>query len=60
MQETGSTFTIENCHWGRCSDGDDSSCPTQDWCPFNWFRTSGDINAGSESWFANLQTTIPF
>ena len=25
---------IENCHWG----GD---LPTQDWCPFNFFRTSG-------------------
>ena len=60
MRETGKTFTIENCHWGRCTDSDDSSCPTLDWCPFNSYRTSGDINAGSESWFQNLQTTIQF
>ena len=60
MRETGKAFTIENCHWGRCTDSDDSSCPTLDWCPFNSYRTSGDINAGSESWFQNLQTTIQF
>ena len=44
MRETGKAFTIENCHWGRCTDSDDSSCPTLDWCPFNSYRTSGDIN----------------
>ena len=35
-----------------------ASCPTEGWCPFNHFRTSGDINAGPMSWFANLQTTV--
>ena len=35
MKNTGKSFTIENCHWGRCTDSDDSSCPTVDWCPFN-------------------------
>jgi len=60
MQETGKAYTIENCHWGTCTDSDDSSCPTLDWCPFNWYRTSGDINAGSDSWWNNLQTTIRF
>eukprot|EP00038_Savillea_parva_P002170 m.111306 g.111306 ORF g.111306 m.111306 type:complete len:180 (+) comp10749_c0_seq2:141-680(+) len=29
-------------------------------CPFNWYRSSGDINAGTMSWFNNLQTTIRF
>lgn len=60
MRESGKNYTIENCHWGRCTDSDDSSCPTLDWCPFNWFRTSGDINAGASSWLANLQTVIRF
>jgi len=60
MKDTGKSYAIENCHWGRCSSGDDSSCPTQDWCPFNWFRTSGDINASPMSWLRNLQTTIQF
>ena len=60
MKATGKAYTIENCHWGRCSASDDSSCPTADWCPFNWFRTSGDINSSPMSWLSNLQTTIPF
>ena len=29
-------------------------------CPFNWYRTSGDINAGATSWLQNLQTTTKF
>ena len=60
MKATGRAYSIENCHWGRCTRGDDSSCPTADWCPFNWFRTSGDINPSPTSWLANLQTTRPF
>jgi len=60
MKATGKAFLIENCHWGRCTASDDSSCPTKDWCPFNWFRTSGDINASPMSWLGNLQTTIQF
>ena len=35
MAESGKNYTIENCHWGDCTNSDDSSCPTQDWCPFN-------------------------
>ena len=34
MNATGKAYLIENCHWGKCSAGDDSSCPTADWCPF--------------------------
>ena len=60
MRLSGKNYTIENCHWGRCTASDDSSCPTREWCPFNWYRTSGDINAGSSSWLGNLQTTIRF
>jgi hypothetical protein len=47
MQESGKNYTIENCHWGRCTDSDDSSCHTREWCPFNWYRSSGDINAAA-------------
>lgn len=60
MKDSGRNYSIENCHWGRCTDSDDSSCPTTEWCPFNWYRSSGDINAGSMSWYKNLQTTIRF
>ena len=60
MRDSGKNYTIENCHWGRCTPSDDSSCPTRTWCPFNWYRSSGDINAGASSWLSNLQTTIRF
>ena len=32
MRASGKNYTIENCHWGDCTDSDDSSCPTLDWC----------------------------
>lgn len=60
MNATGKRYLIENCHWGDCTDSDDSSCPTLEWCPFNWYRTSGDINNSPFSWLRNLQTTIRF
>jgi alpha-galactosidase len=66
MAATGQTYEIENCHWGHCGtdswfrNPDGASCPTATWCPFNHFRTSGDINAGLTSWLANLQTTTKF
>jgi len=66
MDATGHTFEVENCHWGSCGadswyhNPDGSSCPTQDWCPFNHYRTSGDINSGLTSWYANLQSALKF
>jgi len=66
MAATGKSYAVENCHWGHCGadswyhNPDGSSCPTQQWCPFNWFRTSGDINSGEQSWFGNLQTATKF
>lgn len=40
MQQTGRPYLIENCHWGRCSSGDDSSCPTTEWWCATWWRLS--------------------
>ena len=62
MNATGKSFLIENCHWGVCTDDDTSSCPTRgrDWCPFNFFRTSGDIRGTWNSFVRNLLTTVPF
>jgi hypothetical protein len=55
---------VESCHWGHCwdqnGDPDASGCPTQSWCPFNMFRTSGDVATAARSWLHNLQTTIQF
>jgi hypothetical protein len=53
-------------HWGAdspigCHANDDgSACPSANWCPFNWYRTSGDINSSPDSWYKNLQTVVPY
>jgi hypothetical protein len=64
MQATGKNYTVENCHWGHCwdqeGDPDASGCPTKDWCPFNMYRTSGDVARVAQSWLHNLQTTSKF
>eukprot|EP01052_Picozoa_sp_SAG31_P025120 SAG31_NODE_2184_length_6244_cov_3.004882_2_plen_147_part_00 len=64
MKKSGKNYTIENCHWGHCwdqgGDTDASGCPTVDWCPFNLYRTSGDVAKSSGSWLHNLQTTTKF
>ena len=66
MVASGKNFTVENCHWGPAgsigcrADDDASSCPTKDWCPFNSFRTSGDIRPTYGSVLSNLLTAAPF
>ena len=60
MQASGRAYEIENCHWGTCTADDASSCPTVDWCPFNWYRTSGDSNNALGTWYNNLLTTVRF
>ena len=35
-------------------------CPTAQWCPFNLYRTSGDVARVAQSWLHNLQTTTKF
>lgn len=61
MRASGRNFTVEvhNPSAGSCQ-GDNSTCPTQNWCPFNWYRTSHDITTDSMSWLKNLQSVIPF
>lgn len=34
--------------------------PNATWCPWNFFRTSGDISNSWNSFFKNLQTTTQF
>ena len=53
-------YLVENCKWGRCTAGDDSSCPTATWCPFSWFRTSSDIAHTPYSWLLNMHSTRRF
>jgi len=51
FNQTGRPVMIENCHWGR-------TVPKGDWCPWNFFRTSGDVRASYGSVVGNLQTTV--
>lgn len=52
IDATGRPITIENCHWG-------GTIPNATWCPWNFYRSSGDVRANYASIIGNLQTTIP-
>mmetsp|Transcript_27563 Transcript_27563/g.83917 ORF Transcript_27563/g.83917 Transcript_27563/m.83917 type:complete len:358 (-) Transcript_27563:60-1133(-) len=51
MNASGRAILIENCHWGV-------TIPNATWCPWNTFRTSGDVRANYGSVVRNLQTTV--
>lgn len=51
LNGTGRPVMIENCHWG-------GTVPNSTWCPWNFFRTSGDVRASYGSVVGNLQTTV--
>jgi alpha-galactosidase len=53
INQTGKAILIENCHWGN-------TVPTKDYCPWNYYRTSGDVRASYDSVLSNLMTTVPF
>ena len=50
---SGNPILIENCHWGN-------TIPTPTWCPWNTYRTSGDVRASYESVINNLMSTVKF
>mmetsp|Transcript_78475 Transcript_78475/g.123763 ORF Transcript_78475/g.123763 Transcript_78475/m.123763 type:complete len:435 (-) Transcript_78475:248-1552(-) len=51
FNKTGRPIMIENCHWG-------GTVPNATWCPWNFFRTSGDVRASYGSIVGNLLTTV--
>lgn len=51
INKTGRKVVIENCHWG-------GTVPNATWCPWNFFRTSGDVRASYGSVVGNLLTTV--
>jgi alpha-galactosidase len=51
FEAAGASILIENCHWG-------GTTPNATWCPWNYFRTSGDISANYGAVIGNLQTTV--
>ena len=44
---------VENCHWGWAV----PYKPNATWCPWNLYRTSGDVRAKYSSVVGNLRTT---
>lgn len=54
LNATGRPMLVENCH--------NTDVPTDTGVvePFNWFRSSTDIQANWNSIFSNLQTTTPY
>jgi hypothetical protein len=68
MNKSGRPILVEDCHWGGDGPGDwgdggtlnqgPNKVPQDKWCPFNFFRTSGDIGNSFSSVMNNLQTVI--
>merc|ERR1711865_464706 len=51
-----SSIMVENCHWGSKV----PFKPNATWCPWNLYRTSGDVRARYSSVVGNLQTAINY
>ena len=54
--------TVEpiGCHRTGNRGADAASCPTLDWCPFNYFQIAADMMPTPESWYTNMQKVVPF
>ncbi len=52
IAQHGKAIEIENCHWG-------DTIPNATWCPWNFYRTSGDVRANFGSIMGNLATVPP-
>jgi hypothetical protein len=59
FNESGRRVSIENCHWGGTIPSFDKATGKKH-CPYNFFRTSGDITNTWESMTRNLATTTKF
>jgi len=55
---SGRSVLIENCHWGPSGPAPNGPTAGPDGCPWNYYRSSGDILASYASVVGNLQTTI--
>jgi len=52
----GNPVMVENCHWGSKVPYE----PNATWCPWNLYRTSGDVRAKYSSVIGNLNTVNKF
>ncbi|KAL1511645.1 hypothetical protein AB1Y20_004937 [Prymnesium parvum] len=52
---------VENCHWGsREPFAPHFAADGSLWCPWNFYRTSGDVRANYDSVVRNLLTTVDY
>jgi alpha-galactosidase len=60
VTEAGKSITVENCHWGSVAPfKPDPTLPPAEGCPWNFYRSSGDVRASYASIIHNLGTTAP-
>jgi len=52
----GPAVMVENCHWGNKVPFE----PNATWCPWNFYRTSGDVRAKFSSVIGNLNSVSRF
>lgn len=53
-------ITVENCHWGQVAPAiPDPTKPPAEGCPWNFYRSSGDVRASYASILGNLATVVP-
>ena len=61
FNQSGRPLAIENCHQGlNFTDGGNPDQMGPGWCPYNWFRTSGDTVNLWDRVISNLMTVAPF
>lgn len=61
FNQTGKAIEVENCHQGQnITDGGNPGQMGEGWCPYNFFRTSGDIVNEWDRVMSNLMTVVPF
>ena len=61
FNKSGRPIIVENCHQGRnFPDGGNPDQMGKGWCPYNLFRTSGDITNLWDRVMDNLMSVTPF
>ena len=58
FNKTGKQILIENCHWGSVQPAFPAN-NTPAACPYNYYRSSGDVSANFNSVLNNLKTVFP-
>jgi len=60
IKEAGKAVMVENCHWGTVKPfKPDPTVDPAEGCPWNFYRSSGDVRASFASVMFNLASTVP-